>query len=122
MMKLLIFLFVVSCGSGGQRYREVPQQQPPGGFGNGGGNGGLGNGGNRGGGGTVSFTTVKPIIDEQCALSGCHAGAAFLESGPAFKASASRQRISSGNMPRQNRNSGQYSDEKRNLLLQFLGS
>jgi hypothetical protein len=75
-----------------------------------------------GGVGGVSFANVKPIIDEQCALSGCHAGAAFLQSGEAFKASSSAQRINSGNMPRQNRNSGQYNDQKKNLLLEFLGS
>ena len=69
----------------------------------------------------VTFAQVKPIIDEQCAVSGCHAGAAFTQNGAAFKNSTSRQRINSGNMPKKSgRNYPIYNSAKKAILLDYL--
>jgi len=43
---------------------------------------------------------IKPIVDSSCALSGCHANnAGFVQSGAAFKASSSKNRVSNNSMP-----------------------
>jgi hypothetical protein len=68
-----------------------------------------------------SWTLVEPVVKEQCALSGCHAGAAFVQSGAAFKASAAKKRIESGNMPKQSSpNYPLYNTSKRDLMLAYL--
>jgi len=64
---------------------------------------------------------VKPIVDEQCATAGCHAGAAFVQTGAAFKASNARVRISNDSMPkRQGPNFGLYNATKKKILLDYL--
>jgi hypothetical protein len=112
-MKILIALaLVVGCGSERQSYKEVGPGQTPGGQFPGGQIPGQ----------PESFASLKPVIDEQCALSGCHAGQRFLQTEAAFKASSSLQRITSGNMPRANRNSDLWTDEKKQRMISFLSN
>ena len=67
------------------------------------------------------FAAAKVVIDEQCAVSGCHAGAGFTQSGPAFKNSTARQRINSGNMPKKSGpNYAIYNSKKKQILLEYL--
>lgn len=64
---------------------------------------------------------VERIVKEQCALSGCHAGAKFLSSERAIKASKSLQVISNGRMPPTfSPNYDLWSDKKKRRLLDFL--
>ena len=71
----------------------------------------------------VSFAVAKVVIDEQCAVSGCHAGAAFTQNAAAFKDSSSRQRINSGNMPKKSGpNYAIYNSTKKQILLNFLSN
>ena len=64
---------------------------------------------------------IQGIVKEQCALSGCHAGASFLDNGSAFKASSSLRRIESGSMPLQSSpNYGLYNATKRRKLIDYL--
>lgn len=65
---------------------------------------------------------VLSIIKEQCALSGCHAGAKFLATGRAFKASGSAQLIRNDRMPKpQSPNYDLWTDKKKSDLLGYLG-
>lgn len=104
-MKILIcIIFLVGCGmepSGSYKEPAPTDPQPPS--------------------GTVTFAQAKVVIDEQCAS--CHEGAAFIQTGPAFKASTSRQRINSGNMPKKSgRNYPIYNNAKKKILLDYLTS
>ena len=64
---------------------------------------------------------IKPLVDEQCALSGCHAGASFLATAEAMKASSSLRRIQSGNMPlKTSPNYSLYNSSKRRKFIDYL--
>ena len=45
-------------------------------------------------------SNVKYIVANNCALSGCHASAAFTKTPGAFLKSSSKAMVSSGNMPK----------------------
>lgn len=66
---------------------------------------------------------IQGLVKEQCALAGCHAGATFVSSGTAFRASSSLRRIQSGNMPlRSSPNYGIYNDTKKRKLIDYLSN
>jgi len=66
---------------------------------------------------------IKSLVQEQCGLAGCHAGASFIASGESFKASSSLRRVQSGNMPlRSSPNYGIYNDSKKRKLIDYLSS
>ena len=109
-MKILAIVFLLSsCGyePSGKTYEppQTPQPpQPPGGAAN-------------------DWAAIKPLVDEQCALSGCHAGAAFLSTGASFKASNSLRRIESGNMPvKTSANYSLYNSAKRRKFIDYLSN
>jgi hypothetical protein len=52
-------------------------------------------------GGAPSFSQLSKKIEQNCALSGCHAGAPFLQSEAGFLNSRSKVRIGNGTMPPQ---------------------
>ena len=71
----------------------------------------------------ISFAVATVVTDEQCASSGCHAGAGFLQNAAAFKASSARQRINAGNMPKKSGpNYALYNSAKKKTLLDFLSN
>ena len=87
-MKILILLFLTGCGLGPSK--TVDQTPAPAPY--------PGEGGN--GGNDVDFnSTVKPVLDQHCALSGCHAGAGFVKSESGFKNSNGPKRVINGSMP-----------------------
>lgn len=98
------FCFLSSCGI--EKTEMVPApvtppvDKPPGGF---------------------SFQRdVKPILDSNCALSGCHANAAFLATEGAFLNSKGPARITNGSMPPSySPKYGQWSPEQRNTILSW---
>jgi hypothetical protein len=64
---------------------------------------------------------IKPLVQEQCALSGCHAGAKFLASERAIKASLSADVIANGRMPKtESINYELWNDAKKAKMLAFL--
>lgn len=66
---------------------------------------------------------IQNLVKQNCALSGCHAGAGFVTTEGAFKASAAAQVISNGRMPpRYSPNYESWSDEKKLRILKFLGA
>jgi len=67
---------------------------------------------------------VKTIVQEHCALSGCHAGQALVLSGEAFRANKTvRNRIQRDNMPRKtSSNYGRWTNEEKTILLNYLDS
>lgn len=112
---MLAAIMFMSCGTE-YRDRPVPAQPAPAPQ--------PGGGGNTGGGGgepTNDWADIKPVINEQCALSGCHAGARFLSSGRAFKASNSATLIANGRMPLQrSANYELFTPAKKARLLAYL--
>lgn len=112
-MKAILFMLLMSCGLEPSEKEKIivrdtnPPAQVP------------GSGGSVG---SSNWDLVKPIIDEQCALAGCHAGAPFLQSERAFKASSqSRALIANGRMPLRNSpNYALYNQTKKNALLAFF--
>lgn len=104
-MKILAIVFLLaSCGMepSNRSYEPGPTTTPPPGD-------GTWNG------------EVKALVQEQCALAGCHAGAGFLRTGAAFKASSSLRRIQSGNMPlRSSPNYGLYNAAKKRTFIDYL--
>ena len=99
----LVFFFLIGCGLSPERNEKVVQLPPTSTPTN------------------KSFETVRPLIMEQCALSGCHAGSAFLSSGPAFKASRSAELIGNDRMPkRSSPNYDFWTDDKKAALLEYL--
>lgn len=69
------------------------------------------------------WSEIKPMIDKQCGEGACHAGAGFMASEAAFKASRSKSEIESGDMPlRFGPNYGTWNDEKKLRIMGFLSS
>lgn len=103
-MKFLILMFLVACGSESPRPRvpktpTAPQPIP----------------------GDEDWNDIKPLVQEQCALSGCHAGAPFLATGRAMKASKSAALIRRGRMPKSSSpNFDLYNNAKKSRLLKYL--
>lgn len=107
-MRFLFLLLLVGCGLEPSKHdHDYPQPQPqaqvpPSGQ-------------------TDDWTLLRPLIQEQCALSGCHAGASFLATGRAMKASRSAALISAGRMPpRRSANYDLWTDDKKRRLLDYL--
>ena len=70
-----------------------------------------------------AWDDIKPLVQEQCALSGCHAGASFLATGRAMKASSSAALIARNKMPKQaSPNIDFYNDDKKQRLLDYLNN
>jgi hypothetical protein len=66
---------------------------------------------------------IKPILADSCALSGCHANAAFVNSGAAFKASKSNIRIGNNTMPVPGSKGAQaFSADDRTKVLAYLNN
>lgn len=57
-----------------------------------------------GGGGTssVSWDQVKPLLQQNCAVSGCHSNPSFVQTEALFFSSAAPNRIANGSMPASN--------------------
>jgi uncharacterized membrane protein len=93
-----------SCGS----ERTVEQQQPPPAPAPGGGGGAPAQG----------FAAIQPILQKSCAR--CHAQAGFIKTEQAFRASASKARVQSGNMPQANSPEAQaFSAQDKAAILAF---
>lgn len=74
-------------------------------------------------GGDEDWDDIKPLVQEQCALSGCHAGAGFLATGRAMKASSSANLIARDKMPKpQSPNYDFYNAKKKQRLLNYLNN
>jgi hypothetical protein len=81
-LALTICLFLVACGGGGsKKVIQKPGPPPP----------PIDNNG--------EFLSVKPLLDQHCALSGCHSGEAFVEVEVKFLNSRSKIRIGNDTMP-----------------------
>lgn len=66
-------------------------------------------------------TTIKPIIADSCAISGCHAAAGFVKTEAAFRASASKIRITNNNMPVPgSKGADEFSAADKAAVLTFL--
>ncbi len=78
--------------------------------------------GNVGNGGELSFDAdIKPILDENCALSGCHANAPFLASKDDFINSKGPQRITNSSMPPSySPKYGQWTQDDKNSILAWF--
>lgn len=103
-MKFLILLFVIACGTEPRQPAPAPTPAPP------------------PSGGDDWETSIKPLVAEQCALSGCHAGASFLATGRAMKASgSSASLIARDKMPkRSSPNYDLWTNAKKAKLLNYL--
>lgn len=103
-MRVFFFIILLAgCGSENSSYNPTPPSQKP----------------------PIDlpddFVLVKAVIDEQCAVSGCHAGAAFVQNGPAFKASSAGVRVGNDSMPKKTGpNYDKYNAEKKKILTDFL--
>lgn len=76
-----------------------------------------------GDGGDLSFVgDIKPILTDNCALSGCHAGAPMLETAKNFINSNSPKRIINGSMPPSySPKYGQWTPEDKRVILEWYG-
>ena len=113
---ILIFLAIVTAGACGREtvYKDEPTVVDPGPAPSPG-----------PGPGPVGLTwarDIEPIAVESCGQAGCHAGAGFLRSEAAFRASDVKRRISNDSMPlRQAANYYLWEDGSRKTkILQFL--
>ena len=109
-MKLILlglFLFSIGCGTGpesqGPKPDPDPRELPP----------------IRGD--ESSFNAdIAPILNAECGLSGCHAGANFLQE-QGFKTSNAPKRIINGSMPPSySPRFDLWTDEKRNAVLDWF--
>ena len=100
MIRLILFLMFIGCGgTSTKKYVDNPPSPP----------------------GEQTWEDVLPIVQEQCALSGCHAGAVFISSGAAMKASGAAGRIANGSMPKNSSpNFPIWTDAKKSKLLSYL--
>ena len=65
------------------------------------------------------WSKIKPLLDEYCL--GCHASAAFLASGSAFKASKAPTRVENRSMPKVGSAQAQkMTDEERAQILAYV--
>ena len=68
-----------------------------------------------------AFAEIKPLVDKSCAAAGCHAGAGFVQSGAAFKASKAKVRIANKSMPPPASPQGRaFSEAERAVLVRYL--
>jgi len=76
------------------------------------------------GGGAITFSgTIKPLLDKNCALTGCHAGAGFLASESGFLNSNSKIRVGNGTMPPQYSPSySQWTQKEKALFSDYFDS
>jgi hypothetical protein len=111
MVKLIVFLFFsfLLNGCGTEKVTEIrpapdPQQPNP--------NPDNGNGN------VITFNRdVRPILDEHCALSGCHGSAPF-QTGDAFKEFGGPNRVIDGSMPpRYSPKYSQWTDTEKDIIL-----
>ena len=74
--------------------------------------------------GGVDFARdIKPRNDQHCALSGCHAGASFLQSEAAFLNSRSKLRIGNGTMPPQySPRFSQWTQDEKDIYTSYFDS
>jgi hypothetical protein len=109
-------LMIVGCG-GSETIVEKPVPQQPTNPPDPGGNPNPG-------GGAVTFSgTIKPLNDKFCALSGCHAGAAFLQTEASFLNSRSKIRVGNGTMPPQySPNYGQWTQNEKAIYADYFDS
>ena len=112
----LIFIgLMVSCGKEEKetiRYVNVPQPQPPPVITPPGGGDQL-----------VTWATVRPIIDDHCALSGCHSGTQYLKDEDLFIDSFSKERIANDSMPPPYGSKiGQWNDQLKSTMLKYFES
>ena len=67
--------------------------------------------------------TIKPIMQENCGLSGCHANAPFVKTEAGFLASNAAKRIANGSMPPSySPRFGQWSEDDKQTVLAFYDS
>jgi len=65
---------------------------------------------------------IKPILNYSCALSGCHAGAQFLDNPMAFRASKAKTKILAGDMPKPgSKGADAFSEDDRVKVITYLG-
>jgi hypothetical protein len=106
MIRIAILAFIFSCGVEPSKSPEKPPSSPT-----------------NPGGQEVTWDDVKPIVNEQCALSGCHAGASFLATGRAMKASSSASLINNDRMPKKSSpNYDFWTNSKKSKLLSYLNN
>ena len=79
-----------------------------------------GNGGVAGG--AVNFAgTIKPMLNKFCSQTGCHAGAAFVQTEAAFLNSRSKIRVGNGTMPPQySPNYNQFTQKEKALFSTYF--
>ena len=107
-MKILIFLFLISCGSDHEHNDPAPQQppaRPPSG------------GGNSGGGGKPSYAQVQGLLNNYCAA--CHSNAQFMGSEAALRSSTALNRVRARTMPPPNAGK-KLPDRERGQILSFF--
>ena len=64
---------------------------------------------------------IKPLLDANCALSGCHANAPFLASADAFLNSNGPKRITNSSMPPSySPKYGQWTQDNKNTVLAWF--
>ena len=117
---IMTLSFMVGCGGSETIIeKQVPSpHQPP----NPGPTVPPGGGGGGGGNGAVSFAgTIKPMLNKFCSQSGCHAGAAFVQTEAAFLNSRSKQRVGNGTMPPQySPNYNQFTQKEKALFSTYF--
>lgn len=111
---LVLFMAFFGCGTkevikeklvpGGEPKQPGPTPQPP-------------------AGGTPTFSTLSGLLQSNCALSGCHAGASFLQSEAGFLNSRSKIRIGNGTMPPQySPKYSQWTQREKDLMSAYFDS
>ena len=69
----------------------------------------------------LSWANVSNVLEQDCNQSGCHAGADFTSEEQAFLNSNSKARVANGSMPpKYSKDFNQWTDEKKNLILEFF--
>lgn len=69
----------------------------------------------------LSWASVSNVLEQDCNQSGCHAGADFTSEEQAFLNSNSKARVANGSMPpKYSKDFNQWTDEKKNLILEFF--
>jgi hypothetical protein len=116
LLKGFAFSFIIGCGFSEQQPAETapakeqqipaPKPKPP---------------GERGGNQSISFLAdIKPILDEHCALTGCH-GVDPFASGSEFIDFDGPRRIKNGTMPpRYSPKFDDWTDEDKQLILEWI--
>ena len=119
MLKLLRFILLdivlIVSGCGYEKETKIVPAPAPAPGPNPGGGGGNGGGG---GGGAVDFNRdVRPIVEEHCALSGCHGSGPF-QSADAFVEFGGPRRVQNGSMPpNYSPKYSQWTDTDKQIIL-----